>query len=98
MMFILIMDVLNTIICQADDWALLEGLKVRAIPYRVSFYADNLVLFICPNAQDLQLMHLVFTMFEGTSGLGCNLNKCHLTLIRCDEGQIQLALNSFPCQ
>jgi hypothetical protein len=37
-------------------------------------------------------------MFEGTSGLGCNLNKCHLTLIRCDEGQIQLALNSFPCQ
>jgi hypothetical protein len=42
MMFILIMEVLNAIICRAIDWALLEGLKVSAIPYRISLYANDL--------------------------------------------------------
>jgi hypothetical protein len=56
------------------------------------------VLFVRPNAQDLQLMCLVLSMFEGTSSLGCNLHKWQLTLIRCNESQIQLALSSFPCQ
>jgi hypothetical protein len=37
-------------------------------------------------------------MFKGASGLGCNLHKCQLTPIWCDESQIQLALGSFPCQ
>jgi hypothetical protein len=77
-MFILVMEVLNALIHQADDWALLEGLKVRSIPYRTSLYADDLVLFVQPNAQDLQLIRSVFNIFEGASGLGCNLAKCLL--------------------
>jgi hypothetical protein len=97
-MSILTMEVLSAIIHCADDWNLLEDLKVRAIPYRISLYADDLVLFVRPNAQDLQLMRSVFSMFEGASSLGCNLAKCQLTLIRCDEGQIQLTLSSFHCQ
>jgi hypothetical protein len=59
---------------------------------------NNLVLFVRPNAPDLQLIQSIFTMFEGASGLGCNLAKCQLTSIQCDEGQFQLALNSFPYQ
>jgi hypothetical protein len=88
MMFILTMEVLSAIIHCADDWALLEDLKIRAIPYRISLYANDLVLFVRPNAQDLQLMRSVFSMFGGASSLGCNLAKCQLTLIRCDQGQI----------
>jgi hypothetical protein len=66
---------------------LVEGLKVRSIPYRTSLYADDLVLFVCPNARDLQLIRSVFNIFEGASGRGCNLAKCQLTPIRCDEEQ-----------
>jgi hypothetical protein len=38
------MDVLSAIIRRADEWALLEGLKVQAIPYRISLYVDDLML------------------------------------------------------
>jgi hypothetical protein len=98
MMFMLIMEVLNALIRHADDWTLLEGFKVRAIPYRTSLYADDLVLFVHPNAQELQLIRSIFNMFEGASDLGCNLAKCQLTPNWCDGGQTQLALSSFPCQ
>jgi hypothetical protein len=73
-------------------------MKVRSIPYRTSLYIDDLMLFVRPNAQDLQLVRPVFTIYKATSGLGCNLAKCQLEPIRCDEELTQLAHGSFPCQ
>jgi hypothetical protein len=61
-------------------------------------YADDLVLFVCPNAWDLQLVRSKFNIFEGASDLGCNLAKCQLMPIRCNQEERQLALESFPCQ
>jgi hypothetical protein len=61
-------------------------------------YADDLVLFVCPNAWDLLLVRSKFNIFEGASDLGCNLAKCQLMPIRCNQEERQLALESFPCQ
>jgi hypothetical protein len=48
--------------------------------HRVSFYTDDLIIFISPEAQDLVLCD-IFAMFEGASDLGCNLNKCQMVPI-----------------
>jgi hypothetical protein len=37
-------------------------------------------------------------MFQGASGLRHNPSKCQMAPIRCEEGDIQLATNIFPCQ
>jgi hypothetical protein len=73
-------------------------LKGRSIPYQTSLFANDLMLFVCLNAQDHQLIRSVFNMYEGASGVGCNLAKCQLTPIHCNEEQTKLALGSFSCQ
>jgi hypothetical protein len=50
------MEVLGAMIRKADEWSLFEPLGVRVIPFRASFYADDLVLFISPQVQDLPLL------------------------------------------
>jgi hypothetical protein len=46
----------------------------------------------------MQVLCSMFVLFEGASGLGCNVNNCHMTPIRCSEDPISLATNIFPCQ
>jgi hypothetical protein len=55
-LFVLVMKVLGALIRNADEWGLFHLLGLRVIPFRASFYADDLVLFICPHVQDLQLL------------------------------------------
>jgi hypothetical protein len=68
------MEVLGAMIRKADEWGLFELLGVRAIPFRASLYADDVVLFISPKAQNLQLLRQIFTIFAGASGFQCNVN------------------------
>jgi hypothetical protein len=98
MMFLLIMEALSALIRRADGWSLPQDLGVSAIPQRVAFYVDDLILFIRPATQDLLVLREIFILFEGTSGLGCNLTKCQMILIRCTKEQTQLAATTFPCQ
>jgi hypothetical protein len=74
-LFLLIMEVLSALIRKADHWSLFQRLGSRFITHRASLYADDLILFISPTAQDLHLAHCIFSLFEGASGLGCNMAK-----------------------
>jgi hypothetical protein len=76
MLFLLVMEVLNGLFRKADSWSLLQELPPRQIPFRLSMYADDMVLFLSPILKDLQLDNAIFEMFHGTSGLGCNVAKC----------------------
>jgi hypothetical protein len=49
-----------------------------------SFYAEDLVLFILPNVRDLQMTRIILSIFENSSGLGCNMAKCQMAPIRCN--------------
>jgi hypothetical protein len=51
------------------------------ITHRVSLYADDMVLFVAPQHQDLQLACGIMHVFECASGLGCNMAKSQLALI-----------------
>jgi hypothetical protein len=47
-------------------------------------YAYDLILFVKPETQDLQLVRCIFDLFHGASGLGYNSSKCQMVPIRCD--------------
>jgi hypothetical protein len=61
-------------------------------------YVDDLILFVNPLTQDLQLLRSIFDVFHGASGLGYILSKCQMVLIRCDQTTIDLATELFSCQ
>jgi hypothetical protein len=98
MLFLLVMEVLSALIRKADEISMLQALGANAIPHRTSLYADDLIRFPRLVDQDLHALRDIFEVFDGASGLGCNLAKCQLVPIRCIDQQIQLVLEAFPCK
>jgi hypothetical protein len=97
MLFLLVMEVLTTLISRTNTWSLFKSLGLRAIGHRTSLYANDLVIFLTPVDQDIQLFWMILDIFVGASGLHCNMSKCQLAAIRCDESHTQLATTLFPC-
>jgi hypothetical protein len=98
MLFVLVMEVLDSMFPKADSWLLFQSLGVREVPFRTSLYANNMAIFISPCMQDIQLTRGILDIFHKASGLACNLSKSQLVLIRCNEEQITLLVQEFPCQ
>jgi hypothetical protein len=53
---------------------------------------------MAPERRDLRLACAILELFERYSSLGCNVNKCQLTPIRCNQEQVALATSLFPGQ
>jgi hypothetical protein len=98
LLFIIVMEVLRSLFRKANEFGLLHDLGVQRIPFCTSLYADDMIVFLASVAGDLETAKLIFQMFQGASGLACNLNKCQLTPIHCSEEQVAMAVNHFPCQ
>jgi hypothetical protein len=90
--------VLNALIRKADEWKLLKPLGVSGITHHASFYADDLIWFLVPEQQDIQMARTILSLFEGWSGLGCNMSKCQVATIRCTSEQVELVTSLFPYQ
>jgi hypothetical protein len=60
-------------------------------------YADDLVVFISLEHQDLFMLRQVLDMFQVSSSLSCNL-AYKMVAIRCNEEQITQSAEEFPCQ
>jgi hypothetical protein len=91
------METLNALFRKVDVASLLQPMGVRQIKHRVSLYAYDLIIFISPVASDLSLVNGIFQAFREAWGLRCNFNKCQITPIRCDDAQISLTIEFFPC-
>jgi hypothetical protein len=52
MLFLLVMEVLAVLIRKEDAWSLLQPFPCR-LPHRASLYADDLIVFISPDAKDI---------------------------------------------
>ncbi|KAL6650159.1 hypothetical protein ACP70R_014383 [Stipagrostis hirtigluma subsp. patula] len=63
MLFILIMEVLNRLFVLADSSGALQPLPIPTIKYRVSLYADDLIMFLSPTAQDFCLAKEILSLF-----------------------------------
>ncbi|XP_066320627.1 uncharacterized protein [Miscanthus floridulus] len=69
------MEALNSLIREADRRSALSPLPGHAIAHRASLYADDLVLLVAPNANDLQCVIQILQLFAGASGLVTNVDK-----------------------
>ena len=53
MLFILVMDVLGYLVTKVEEKGLLKFLSTRSLQHRISLYADDVVLFLRPEADDI---------------------------------------------
>jgi len=104
MLFILVMDVLNSLIKFATTENLLQPLAVQQVRHRVSFYADDAVIFLRPSSSDLLVMRQVLDLFGQASGLHTNFSKSSSSPIHCSDEDLQqtsdilaCAIKDFPC-
>ena len=104
-MFILVMDVLGHMFSKAADEGLLLPLSRRAFKHRVSMYADDVVLFLRPTADDIEVTMDILSLFGEATGLKTNLQKSNVLPIRCEDTDIAnvqtllpCALADFPCK
>jgi len=97
MLFVIVMEVLNSLIRAADQHMMLTPLPGTAIAHRASLYADDLVVLLAPTVPDLRCFRQILMLFAGASGLVTNMEKCALTPIQCSEEMIHTALQEFPC-
>ena len=79
MLFILVMNVLGNMISKAANEGLLLPLSRRAFKHRVSMYADDVVLFLCPAAKDIEITMDILNLFGEATGLKTNLQKKQCT-------------------
>ena len=97
MLFVLVMDALNSLLREADRQGVLAPLPGNSIVHRTSLYADDLVVLVSPSAEDLTNLQQILTLFAGASGLVTNVDKCAATPIHCSEDEIAQLMQVFPC-
>ena len=95
LLFVLVMEGLNALLKLADVRGLLQVLHPK-IKERAFMYADDVVIFLSPNQQDLVLTRGILEIFAGASGLKTNLSKCLISPIQCDLEATVMLLTHFP--
>jgi hypothetical protein len=98
MLFVIVMEVLNSLIAEADRRHIFAQLPGMLIQHRASLYADDLVVFLAPTIRDLRCLRAVLDCFAGASGLVTNVDKCLATPIRCSKEDIAQVQQIFPCR
>ncbi|WVZ88091.1 hypothetical protein U9M48_034644 [Paspalum notatum var. saurae] len=98
MLFILVMDVLNSMVKFATDRGLLQPLVVQQVRHRVSFYADDAVIFLRPASLDLQVIKCILEYFGHASGLQTNLSKSSASRIHCPADALALTDETLSCE
>jgi len=92
------MDVLNQMFTRAAEVGLLQPLSRRPIQHRISLYADDVAIFLQPNAADINLSLQLLDLFGDASGLRTNVQKSNVLPIHCAEENLDLIQNLLPCE
>jgi hypothetical protein len=95
MLFILVMDVLNSLVNSATLMGLLQPLAVQQAWHRVSFYSDDAVIFLRPYNMDLITIKHLLDMFGHASGLRTNLSKSSVSPIHCTDEELALMASTL---
>ncbi|KAK1685647.1 hypothetical protein QYE76_046495 [Lolium multiflorum] len=82
MMFLIDMEVLTKIIEKVVEAQLFSNLAGISPIQRLSVYADDVVVFLKPEVQELRALHEILRIFGEASGLHVNNRKTTATLIR----------------
>jgi hypothetical protein len=104
MPFLLAMEPLHILFRKAQDMGLLSSLSKSCDPFRVSLYANVVVVFIKPTHHDLKVTIDIMKVFAEAYGLFTNMAKIECFPIQCQNidlgfiGSSQLTISSFPCK
>jgi hypothetical protein len=97
MLFIFVMDVLSWLVEKATGEGYLQPLSSRQLRHRISLYADDVTLFLRPDAADIALVLDLLRLFGKASGLRTNAQKSSALPIRCDDQTLVVAKELLPC-
>jgi hypothetical protein len=98
MLFILVMEVLNSMVNFATQEHLLQPIAYPQAIHRISVYADDVVLFLWPLRSDLSLVTCLLDIFGQSTGLRTNIAKSSVTPIQCGEEELAAILELLPCE
>lgn len=76
MLFILVMEVLNGLFHHADLNQVFTLLHALSIKFRLSLYANDLVIFLASGEKDIRLAQAILDFFASASVLHRNVSKC----------------------
>lgn len=102
MIFVIVLDVLNALICLAEQCDLLKPPGNSAIKCQASG-ADDLVVLVTPFQWDfigVDLGRILGTFDERVTliRLRTNLDKCQVTPIRCSMAELAFGQEIFGCE
>lgn len=97
MLFILVMDVLNSLVEYATREQMLQPLAIQHARHRISFYADDAVVFLRPSMMDLRVFKTILDLFGHASGLHTNLTKSSVSPIHCSDAEMLLTADVLAC-
>jgi hypothetical protein len=80
------------------EYGLLAPISNCTTTQRISIYADDIVLFVKPEVQDLVTVRNILEVFGEASGLHVNYRKTSATLIRGSEHHEQLVQGLLHCE
>jgi hypothetical protein len=99
------MEALAKMFATTDQYGVLQQIGRHPMPHRVSLYADDVVLFVCPDAAEFQAIMALLQPFGEATGLHSNFLKSSITPIHCsdeDAGALSAMLGCpvvhFPCR
>lgn len=96
LLFNLAIDPLQRLLDKATDLGAISKLRGRVICFRTSMYADDAVVFINPQKEDVRVFTDLLRRFGQVSGLCTNLQKSHVVPIRCDNLDLDDILDGIP--
>ena len=85
MLFVLVIDALNTLMQYAVSVGVLRRLTSRRIASSISLFVDDVVLFCHPDEDELTSVKAIPHTFGAASGLHTNYAKCSVTPIQCSD-------------
>jgi hypothetical protein len=97
LLFVLVMEALNALITAAERHGLLQELCPQVLN-RTSLYADDVVVFVAPEEQQLVAIRDALELFAAASGLCANLHKSQASPIQCSLEETCTIIKFFPCR
>ena len=96
-LFVLAMETITLLILKATKHNLLQPIGNATPIQRISIYADDVVIFVKPEIQDLVAIKEILNVFGRVSGLNINFQKTSATLIRVDEVHKEMVSTILRC-
>lgn len=104
LLFVIVLDCMAAMFATSSQVGILKPIGNQRLAYRTSLYADDAIIFINPDVQEMKAVHDMLDAFGMASGLRTNYGKSSITPICCGEldmeaiaGELGCPIKHFPC-